>query len=556
MTLFLNTFFTCFLYYIIGRPYTNLKSSFSNCCLLVINGAIILSFIAVFINFFFKLSEITNTILFLLLIVFSFYKIPFKKIINNKSLISILLISLFATVIIYLADNNRPDSGLYHFPFIKLLNDEKLIIGITNINSRFGTISIIQYLQAISNNVITNTNGMLLPLSILPSAIYLYFFNEINIQIKKKVKNKPFLLFIFFSLIFFTYKMNRYGQYGNDYIPHFFVFFLVSILLKYNNKISFSNIYFYSVFIFLNKIIFFPIFFFALLKLKENFKFYYLFNFKNFLISGFLVLWVLKTLLNSGCLFWPFQNSCINKLSWFNSDESSIQHVSRLANTNKAWAKAWPDKKEGYETQEEYISGYKWIKVWASNHGKKVFKIISIYAVFLILIIYGLKKNIKQNLEEKTHKSQKKRLITYLIFFSLCSILWFFYFPVFRFGISYLVLMLIFAFTLVNHKLVLESKNINLIKYISIFCITVFISKNMIKLENYNQKYNNYPWPKYYDFDDKNLEIKLYKKKVNNKFSHYYTQGLCMYSKSPCTNENVSKSLSLGNIFSYKIYYF
>ena len=136
-----------------------------------------------------------------------------------------MLISLFATVIIYLADNNRPDSGLYHFPFIKLLNDEKLIIGITNINSRFGTISIIQYLQAISNNVITNTNGMLLPLSILPSAIYLYFFNEINIQIKKKVKNKPFLLFIFFSLIFFTYKMNRYGQYGNDYIPHFLFFF-------------------------------------------------------------------------------------------------------------------------------------------------------------------------------------------------------------------------------------------------------------------------------------------------------------------------------------------
>ena len=72
--------------------------------------------------------------------------------------------------------------------------------------------------------------------------------------------------------------------------------------------------------------------------------------------------------------------------------------------------------------------------------------------------------------------------------------------------------MLIFTFSLVNHKLVLVSKNINLIKYISIFCITAFISKNMIKLENYNQKYNNYPWPKYYNFDDKNLEIKLYKK--------------------------------------------
>ena len=556
MTIFLNTFFTCFLYYIIGRPYTNLKNSFSNCCLLVINGAIILSFLAVLINFFFKLSEITNTVLFLLLIAFSFYKISFKKIVNNKNLTSILLISLFATVIIYLADNNRPDSGLYHFPFIKLLNDEKLIIGITNINSRFGTVSIIQYLQAISNNTITNTNGMLLPLSILPSAIYLYFFNEINIQLKNTIKNKPYLLFIFFSLIFFTYKMNRYGQYGNDYIPHFFVFFLISIILKYNNKINFSNIYFYSVFIFLNKITFFPIFFFALIKLKENFNFNYIFRLKNFIISGFLILWILKTLLNSGCLFWPFQNTCVNKLSWFNSDENSIQHVSRLSVVNKAWAKAWPDNKEKYKSLEEYTNGYKWIKVWASNHGKKVFNTMSIYALFLILMTYGFKKNIKTSLKEKTHKIKKKKLIVYLIFFSSCSILWFFYFPVFRFGISYLVLILILIFTLANYKLVLDTKNINLIKYMSIFCLTIFIFKNMIKLEEYNQKYKNYPWPKYYNFDDKNLKINLSKVKVNDKFSHYFTQGLCMYSKSPCTNEKVSRSLSLGNIFSYKIYYF
>lgn len=556
MTIFFNTFFTCFLYYIIGRPYTNLKNSFSNCCLLVITGAIILSFLAVLINFFFKLSEITNTIFLLLLIAFSFYKVSFKKIVSNKNLISVLLISLFATAIIYLADNNRPDSGLYHFPFIKLLNDEKLIIGITNINSRFGTISIIQYLQAISNNIITNTNGMLLPLSILPSAIYLYFFNEINIQLKKKNKNKPYLLFIFFSLIFFTYKMNRYGQYGNDYIPHFFVFFLVSIILKYNNKIGFSNIYFYSVFIFLNKIIFFPVFFFALLKLKENFRFNYLFKLKNLIISGFLILWILKTLLNSGCLFWPFQNSCINKLSWFNPDKNSIQHVSKLSIINKAWAKAWPDNKEKYESLEEYTSGYKWIKVWASNHGKKVFKIISFYALFLILITYVFKKNTKENLREKIGKNQKKNLIVYLIFFIICSIFWFFYFPVFRFGISYLVLMLILMFTLFNYKLVLNNKNVNLIKYISIFCITIFISKNMIKLENYSQKYNNYPWPKYYSFSIKNDEIALTKIKINNKFSHYKTNGLCMYSKSPCTNENISKLLKMKNKFSYKVYYF
>ena len=136
MTIFLNTFLTCFLYYIIGRSYTNLKNSFSNCCLLIINGAIILSFLALLINFFFKLSIITNSIVFLLLIFYTFYKITYNKIINVKNFKSLIFISLCATILIFLGDSNRPDSGLYHFPFIKLLNDEKIIVGLTNINSR------------------------------------------------------------------------------------------------------------------------------------------------------------------------------------------------------------------------------------------------------------------------------------------------------------------------------------------------------------------------------------------------------------------------------------
>ena len=32
--------------------------------------------------------------------------------------------------------------------------------------------------------------------------------------------------------------MNRYGEYGNDYIPHFFLFFLISLFFKLKNKIK------------------------------------------------------------------------------------------------------------------------------------------------------------------------------------------------------------------------------------------------------------------------------------------------------------------------------
>ena len=78
----------------------------------------------------------------------------------------------------------------------------------------------------------------------------------------------------------------------------------------------------------------------------------------------------------------------------------------------------------------------------------------------------------------------------------------------------------------------------------------------MLKTQNYHKKYNNHPWPRYYNFDEKNLDIDLLDINLDGKFSHYRAKGLCMYSKSPCTNEKVSNSLKIKKILSYKIYYF
>jgi hypothetical protein len=78
----------------------------------------------------------------------------------------------------------------------------------------------------------------------------------------------------------------------------------------------------------------------------------------------------------------------------------------------------------------------------------------------------------------------------------------------------------------------------------------------MIKINKEDINYNNHPWPKYYSFSNKNDEIALTKIKINNEFSHYKTNDLCMYSKSPCTNENISNLLKMKKKFSYKVYYF
>ncbi len=555
MDVIYSTVFVCFFYYIAGNIFVNIRGNFSNTCITIVVGSIVLSFIGLSANFFVRLDLQNNTILTSIILLFFFYKRSFKTHIKLSLLFNLLLISFFSIIIIFLAESNRPDSGLYHYPFIKLINDEKIIFGITNINSRFGNISILQYLQAISNNYITGTNGMLLPSSIISSAIYLYFFKEIFVSIRKNKKNKIYLLYNFFSLVFFTFKMNRYGEYGNDYIPHFLVFLLFSLILKYKDRFSFTNSYFLSIFIFTNKITFLPVLIFPFIKIIKNKNLIKFINLKNIFITTLLGLWLIKGIVNSACLIWPIEKTCIKNLSWFNKDIKSIQHVNKMSKISQAWSKGWPENKDKNIDIENYISGFDWTKVWVSGHGKKILKIITIYLSILIFLAIVLKKN-DQRKNPWFNVSSNLNLYLYLLIFFISICVWFLKFPVFRFGISYIINFFIIIFLILLSRTNLNKKNLKFIKNFSLICILVFVSKNMLKFENFNLKYDNFPWPRYYNFNKMNTQISLSEVEIDNQKSHYYTKDLCMYSKSPCTNEKVSNLLSISSKFKYKIYHF
>ena len=73
---------------------------------------------------------------------------------------------LFLITISY--DNSyRPHAGSYHLPYISILNENKILIGINNIHYRFGHTSIMQYLSAIYNNNIFNEVGVTIPLCLI-----------------------------------------------------------------------------------------------------------------------------------------------------------------------------------------------------------------------------------------------------------------------------------------------------------------------------------------------------------------------------------------------------
>ena len=51
----------------------------------------------------------------------------------------------------------------------------------------------------------------------------------------------------------------------------------------------------------------------------------------------FLVLWLIKNLLVSGCLVYPVKKTCLGHVEW--TDLKKVEYVS---NENEAWTKNWP----------------------------------------------------------------------------------------------------------------------------------------------------------------------------------------------------------------------
>ena len=168
------------IFLIIGQIYliknkTNEKEKLTHLCEQSIFGFILISFFALLINFFTSLNQVINSI-FLLLLISLIIIFQYKKIFQNFKLIFLfsILSGLITFFLICLDNIYRPDGGLYHYPFIKILNNEKIILGISNLYYAYGTNSIIQYTSAIYNNLLFKDNGMIMPLANLISIIFLY----------------------------------------------------------------------------------------------------------------------------------------------------------------------------------------------------------------------------------------------------------------------------------------------------------------------------------------------------------------------------------------------
>jgi hypothetical protein len=542
MDILIFSILTNFIYFCAGSLLTSDKKyDFQSQFYIYFIGVILISIISLILNFFTSLTPLINSILYSSIIIILVIK---KRFIFKKEKLSFLLISSVITffLIIY-STVNRPDAGLYHLPYISIINENKIIFGLSNIHSRFGHVSILQYLSAVNNNHLFLENGISIPLGSIISFFYLYFFYDIWIVFKKKETPNLSNFFSLFILIYIAFKIARYSEFGNDAIAHLSFFYLISCLLKSNIKIiDFNKILLISVFTFINKptlglIFIIPIAVFFLqnsLKLKKIF--YLLFSLPIFL----LLLWLIKNIIISGCAIYPVKITCIENLPWTN-----IQQIVDANIESEAWSKAWPDRINKNITMEEFNKNFNWIYSWSNKHLKHILSILIPYVAVLFLIISYIHLKFK-NAIVKQDKDLKVGFLLCLIVSGLGTFSFFFLFPLYRYGYSYIITFVSLLFIFIIKNKISIKENIIIFRFIFIFCFIIIIAKQGIKIFN---NYKNEPWPNIYTLDPSGKIYQKTKIEINNNFFYYLANKedeLCMYSKSPCTTyplKNIKHSL-------------
>ena len=511
----------------------------------LIYGLILASFIAILLNFFFSLNKPINSILIIICTVILFFN--WKKYFNKDYLLFIALSSILISLLIIVSNVYRPDAGLYHLPYIGILNSEKIIVGISNLHTRYGLISITQYLSAITNNYIFGENGIVFAQALIANAVILNFSFQI-FKYNKIQKYNFHFFFILFCFIYFFYKMNRYSEYGNDAPAHYLLFFLISELILQKEKFKlndFLNNLLLSLFIIQSKLTLIFLVFFHLINIK-NLKISSLIrNFRFYFLVFFTFIWLFKNILTTGCLLYPIKTTCINGLSWVD-----IKKVEAVSESAEVWTKGWSDQSKIEITEKEFLKNFVWVKAWSSNQLKYIINIITPYIIFCILIILYI--SMKQ--ERKEVKLEKNIKYYFLIIFCSC-IFWMLKSPLYRYGYSYIISMFAFIFSFYLTKFHISKDIKKMVNILLIFGFSVIIIKNSVRIYENKQLYNNFPWPKYYSMSKEN-------KKGSYKINYLNSQKIltpnneyCMYVKKICSHYKISNKLKILKKFGHLVIY-
>ena len=141
-------------------------------------GYIVIGSISLILHFFFPINiDLSSIIIFTGLILF----LLLKK--SNDLIYYTIIIILFSLILV--GKSEHPiDANLYHHSYISYLQTEKIILGISNLHSRFGHISFLQFIQAVYSNDFFSVYS-LSNINILFYSLFFIFLYRINFIEKK-----------------------------------------------------------------------------------------------------------------------------------------------------------------------------------------------------------------------------------------------------------------------------------------------------------------------------------------------------------------------------------
>jgi len=446
-------------------------------------GIIFLVFLSFVFHFFIPLNELSNSLLFILLIlvfIFKINKIVFQNFLFHRKLIFISFLVIFIMTLKY---KPNEDYGYYHLPFIINLVSDKIIFGLSNLQPQFGWNSTWLNFSSIIYLPILKIKGTQLSNSILLFFVFCMFFKELHKTNNKKNISYLFILILSFYVII---KFSRISAHGFDFPANIYLllslFYFIKVFEEKNiHKINkyFILISCFSLFALTIKLSTFagPILFIMTIlimyKKKIDFK-----KFKLPLIFCFFffLLWVIQQFIFTGCLIPHFKFSCFSSLVWYTNDISKM--ISDLTGAvNKSF-----NLYKGDLSQAEYLQDFNWVSTWFERN--KIELLEHLAAGLLPIIILCL-INIR-NLSNNDNKSfqlikQKKLLLISLSFFTIFGLLiWFLKSPVIRFGVPYLFSFIFLFLVLLVHLTKIRFKKGVL--FIFTLCLVFNLSKNLNRI--------------------------------------------------------------------------
>jgi hypothetical protein len=286
----------------------------------IIAGFFFINFFFLVINFFFPTQNLLILIIFLLFCFFITLKYFFLIKKNFKFFFIIAL--LFSPLSIYIDPGF--DAGLYHLPFQKILQDQNIHFGLSNIHNRYGLTGITNYF----NSFLWNKKFVNI-LSSNQTILFLTFFLIIkdNMNLNKGYLNIYIICAIFTFPIWYRYAPLQYGTIDIIFSVFIFIHFLYLsklIFKSYDKHRNFEEIFYIfclstsfafavkptGLLLIINLII---VCIFLYKKILTSFKKLF---FNNYIFIIFFIIWFFRNLIISGCIIYPIVFTCFN-FDWF-----------------------------------------------------------------------------------------------------------------------------------------------------------------------------------------------------------------------------------------------